>query len=1008
MKHLPVMSFLSLTLATALLAFYSSAGDVYVSKNGIHPGEEDGLFWGTYQTEDGIDHNAYTNLQQAVNAASGGDTIWIEDGFVCDEGFTEVVTKDGTYRRRIETTKKLTIRSRSGSYESGTTIKGSWHDPEAKIPKGANAIQCISVGSGSKLIGLNIIDGASLSSGFMPGAGVTGSCQIERCFIANCAANYQTAWFNATKVTDSVVSNCIGGTYGTFGTSANVYNTLFINNPVGGNGINSFSSSHVISNCTFIGNTGGTTPVLIMGQQSQTTKGGKVIDCVFKDNSVSAVGPVYVKNCVSATVTNCLFTGNTVPPIYSTRWNGAATNNLVYVYNSIFTNNVCSGGNLIYHSGKYYNCLFYGNTSKDSLITTPDSVYSRVELYNCTVLNNNSTGAAGGVNSSSAILVNTIVYDNTSDKGTVGTVASAINSCLDDNTNAADETGTIHTPPLLVAPSKGLFMPGEKSLCRDGGSTDAYEMTLTDLAGRPRMTDGKVAIGAYEFDPSVNYYDYSVDYLSYLIAPAKVMFATWGSGLGEDVTYYWDFDRDGITDFVTADNSFTHYLGEGNYNPCLCVSNAFNGVSLAMDIPFVIIEKPIHYVDSNSQNPQSPYTTPETAAVNVLDAVAVAEDGHGVAILPGLYEIAEQIVVTKDISVYGTTGRPGDVVIRSKGTDRCLFLNGKENTIVHSLTLENGARNATYDFGGNVLISGVDVPKGQEHFFSATPTMGVLSNVVVRGGRVAAKFGVCAGVYACGEKALVTHCVISNNVSFSAYIDGGIGHGVAVQLLDGAKVEHSLITRNSTEAYGRTTWNNDNWKGYLNGQVHSTVFLTGGGAVRFSTIVDNTMSFCGGVNVVGSGVIEGCIIADNFIKCKSLAELNEPRYKVFSAFPTSYPVFYVKGGDEEELMARFMNFVAQEALTAGGMALSINGNVVDAVVNLEGAAPIVATKDALFKNPERGDYTLRAGSPAIDGLRISGGMPSCDLNGATRFMRGFYDYGCFEYQSPLGMMILLW
>ena len=44
-----------------------TAATVYVSTNSLH--EVDGVLWGTYVTDDDVSHNAYTNLQQAINAA---------------------------------------------------------------------------------------------------------------------------------------------------------------------------------------------------------------------------------------------------------------------------------------------------------------------------------------------------------------------------------------------------------------------------------------------------------------------------------------------------------------------------------------------------------------------------------------------------------------------------------------------------------------------------------------------------------------------------------------------------------------------------------------------------------------------------------------------------------------------------------------------------------------------------------------------------------------------------
>ena len=83
-----------LVLASLFLAGTASAAakTYYVSTNGLH--EVNGVVWGTYTTSDGVDHDAYTNLQQVISAAANGSTIWVEDGFTVSEGSTFYRGKD--------------------------------------------------------------------------------------------------------------------------------------------------------------------------------------------------------------------------------------------------------------------------------------------------------------------------------------------------------------------------------------------------------------------------------------------------------------------------------------------------------------------------------------------------------------------------------------------------------------------------------------------------------------------------------------------------------------------------------------------------------------------------------------------------------------------------------------------------------------------------------------------------------------------------------------------------
>ena len=79
------------------------SADLYVSARGLYDG-----------------HDAYTDLQSAIRDAQTGDTIWVENGFVCDTGKT--VTGLGASRIFID--KDIIVRSRSGSWKNPAIIRG--------------------------------------------------------------------------------------------------------------------------------------------------------------------------------------------------------------------------------------------------------------------------------------------------------------------------------------------------------------------------------------------------------------------------------------------------------------------------------------------------------------------------------------------------------------------------------------------------------------------------------------------------------------------------------------------------------------------------------------------------------------------------------------------------------------------------------------------------------------------------------------------------------------------
>src|ERR1051326_2560534 len=63
-----------------------------------------------------------------------------------------------------------------------------------------------------------------------------------------------------------------------------------------------------------------------------------------------------------------------------------------------------------------------------------------------------------------------------------------------------------------------------------------------------------------------------------------------------------------------------------------------------------------HYVSQTSPNPTPPYSTADTAAHNIQDAVDVATDGDTVLVAPGDYGVTNQITVTNAVRLQSTSG----------------------------------------------------------------------------------------------------------------------------------------------------------------------------------------------------------------------------------------------------------------------------------------------------------------------------------------------------------------
>jgi PKD repeat protein len=120
------------------------AGDVYVSPAGTHVPPF--ASWAT----------AATNIQEAVDAALWGGTVWLADG---DYALGGRPATGLTQANRVCIEKAMTLRGDQGP--DGVIIRGSWHEPGV-MANGPNAMRGIYLGHAeARLLDLTVTGGAS-------------------------------------------------------------------------------------------------------------------------------------------------------------------------------------------------------------------------------------------------------------------------------------------------------------------------------------------------------------------------------------------------------------------------------------------------------------------------------------------------------------------------------------------------------------------------------------------------------------------------------------------------------------------------------------------------------------------------------------------------------------------------------------------------------------------------------------------------------------------------------
>jgi len=251
------------------------------------------------------------------------------------------------------------------------------------------------------------------------------------------------------------------------------------------------NSSPTLTNCIFNGNAGGmyndfsnptVTECIFTGNSAKLSGGGmlnwysspKVNNCTFSTNSAGYHGGGMYNGYSSPTLTNCMFSGNTV----GQRWGEAGGGMLNIAASSVVLTN----------------CTFTGNSAPDGNAL---ACLSRYWYYDPP---------------SDLRLTNCILWDG--DNGIWNNDNSAINITYSDVQDGWPGEGNIDADPCFVSlgywDANGVWVDGNYRLLQDSPCIDAgnpnyiAEPNETDLDGRPRVINGRIDMGAYEYSPLIS------------------------------------------------------------------------------------------------------------------------------------------------------------------------------------------------------------------------------------------------------------------------------------------------------------------------------------------------------------------------------------------------------------------------------------------------------------------------------------------------------------------------
>jgi hypothetical protein len=661
-----------------------------------------------------------------------------------------------------------------------------------------------------------------------------------------------------------------------------------------------------------------------------------ITNCIITLNyAADAGGGVY-----QAFLANCLVISNT-----SGYFGGGASLSVLKTCKVAYNSSQLAGGGI---SGSFASaCAINGNVA-----TSVGGASSQSTLHNCTVVGNTAFQRVGGVYG--GIQNNCIIFYNYApiDQNYSITPIAQLNYCCTTPVPISGIGNFDNDPQLSSKDHISVVSP-----CR--GAVNQFYLQGADCDGE--QWGSPPAVGCDEIWPD----DTDGPIRTLLHADYKYfstgMPITFEADVGGSLLFsLWDF---GDGSYLTNHFKVSHvWTNPGDYVVRVTGFNSSYPDGISADIPVRVLLQPTHFVSQASISPTPPFTSWETAAIDIQDAVDVAGPGALILVTNGIFSAGSRtldqgtpsrLLVTNAITVKSVNGPdvttiqgyqlPGST--NGLGAIRCAYLT--TNSILIGFCLTNGATwDNRYSYspsntsGGGLWCESTNVRILDCHIFG--------NSAYYSGG----------GVF----RGTLENCIVSNNFA-------PLGGGAAK-----AQIRDSLLCGNSASSGGGAFDSHLDSCAVVNNFM---IVQPGYGTGTYNGSAQNCIYFG---NVGRSG---GCVAFGTLYNCTIVS--NTPG----TYFANLYNcISYYNSGDNYLGLSGILNYCCTFPSPPSGV-----GNI----TNAPG-----------FSHLPKGDLHLLPDSPCINSGKNNLFYGSLDYEKKNRISGGTVDIGAYEFQNPSSSISYAW